>query len=104
MPVMDPSVTRRIRDHYRLIVATQPIADYASRMAVRPTRNFREPKAIELLAFAYALGVAGTLWDWREYLPCPGTQPPPPVIYLGGRLVISAFGFNGRNNIHSRTV
>src|SRR6266446_4052085 len=59
-------------------------------MAVRPARNFREPKAIELLAFAYALGVAGTLWDWREHLLGPGTQPPHLVIDLGGLLVISA--------------
>src|SRR6266851_3452343 len=38
MPVMDPSVTRRIRDHYRLIVATQLIADAVGR---RP-RSYRD--------------------------------------------------------------
>ena len=72
-------------------------------MAVRPARNFREPKAIELLAFAYALGVAGTLWDWREHLLGPGTQPPHFVIDLGGLLVISALAFSGRIDLRSRT-
>jgi len=72
-------------------------------MAVRPARNFREPKAIELLAFAYALGVAGTLWDWREHLLGPGTQPPHLVIDLGGLLVISALAFSGRIDLRSRT-
>ncbi len=72
-------------------------------MAVRPARNFREPKAIELLAFAYALGAAGTLWDWREHLLGPGTQPPHFVIDLGGLLVISALAFSGRIDLRSRT-
>src|SRR5437899_12812350 len=72
-------------------------------MAVHPARNFREPKAIELLAFAYALGVVGTLWDWREHLLGPGTQPPHLVIDLGGLLVISALAFSGRIDLRSRT-
>ena len=72
-------------------------------MAVRPARNLREPKAIELLAFAYALGVAGTLWDWREHLVGPGTQPPHLVIDLGGLLVISVLAFSGRIDLRSRT-
>src|SRR5229473_8393771 len=72
-------------------------------MAARPARNFREPKAIEVLAFAYALGVAGTLWDWREHLLGPGTQPPHLVIDLGGLLVISALAFSGRIDLRSRT-
>ena len=79
------------------------MADYASGMAVRPARDFREPKAIELLAFAYALGVAGTLWDWREHLLGPGTQPPHLVIDLGGLVVISALAFSGRIDLRSRT-
>jgi hypothetical protein len=81
----------------------QPIADYPSRMAVRPARNLREPKAIEVIALAYALGVAGTLWDWREHLVGPGTQPPHLVIDLGGLLVISALAFSGRIDLRSRT-
>ncbi len=72
-------------------------------MAVPPGPKFREPKAIELLAFAYALGVAGTLWDWREHLIGPGTQPPHLVIDVGGLLVISALAFSGRIDLRSRT-
>src|SRR6266571_3981365 len=59
MPVTEPSVRPRMLDDYRLIVATEAIADYASRVAVPPAPKLREP-TIELLAFAYALGVAGT--------------------------------------------
>src|SRR5437879_13011339 len=72
-------------------------------MGVPPAPKFREPTAIELLAFAYALGVAGTLWDWREHLLGPGTQPPHLVIDLGGLLVISALAFSGRIDLRSRT-
>src|SRR5207245_7808454 len=79
------------------------MADYAAGMAVRPARDFRGPKALELLAVAYALGVAGTLWDWREHLLGPGTQPPHLVIDLGGLLVISALAFSGRIDLRSRT-
>ena len=72
-------------------------------MAVPPAPKFREPKPIELLAFAYALGVAGTLWDWREHLLGPGTQPPHLVIDLGGLLVISTLAFSGKIDLRSRT-
>src|SRR5713226_657999 len=84
MPVTEPSVQPLMLDDYRLIVAMEPIADYASRMAVPSAPKVREPKAIELLTFSYALGVAGTLWDWWEHLLGPGTQPPHLVIDLGG--------------------
>jgi hypothetical protein len=100
---MDRSVTRLILDDYRTIVATEPAADYASGMAVRPSGRIREPGAIELLAFAYALGVAGTLWDWREHLLGPGTQPPHLVIDLGGLLVISVLAFSGKIDLRSRS-
>jgi len=72
-------------------------------VAAPPARKFREPKPIELLAFAYALGVAGTLWDWREHLLGPGTQPPHLVIDLGGLLVISTLAFSGKIDLRSRT-
>jgi hypothetical protein len=72
-------------------------------MAVRPGRKVREPRAIELLVFAYALGVAGTLWDWREHLLGPGTQPPHLVIDLGGLLVISVLAFSGKIDLRSRS-
>src|SRR5437899_12596681 len=73
-------------------------------MAVHPARNFREPKAIELLAFAYALGVVGTLWDWREHLLGPGTQAPHLVIYVGGLLDTPALAFIGRIDLRSRNM
>lgn len=72
-------------------------------MAIRSGRNVREPKAIELLAFAYALGIAGTLWDWREHLIGPGSQPPHLVIDLGGLLVILVLAFSGKVDLRSRT-
>lgn len=72
-------------------------------MAVRSGPKIREPKPIELLAFAYALGVVGTLWDWREHLLGPGTQPPHLVIDLGGLLVISVLAFSGKIDLRSRT-
>lgn len=72
-------------------------------MAVRQGRRLLEPKAIELLAFAYALGVAGTLCDWREHLLGPGTQPPHLVIDLGGLLAISVLAFSGKIDLRSRT-
>ncbi len=72
-------------------------------MAVHSSPIFREPKAIELLAIGYALGVVGTVWDWREHLLGPGTQPPHFVITLGGLLVISALAFSGRIDLRSRT-
>ncbi len=84
-------------------VVKRPNAGHASCVAVRSGRKIREPKAIELLAFAYALGIAGTLWDWREHLIGPGTQPAHLVIDLGGLLVISVLAFSGKIDLRSRT-
>src|SRR5712691_2678320 len=72
-------------------------------MAVKSRHSLRGPKPVELLALAYALGVAGTVWDWREHLLGPGTQPPHLVIDLGGLLVISTLAFSGRIDLRSRT-
>jgi hypothetical protein len=72
-------------------------------MAVRSGRSLRSPKPIELLALAYALGVAGTVWDWREHLLGPGTQPPHLVIDLGGLLVLAVLAFSGRMDYRSRS-
>jgi hypothetical protein len=72
-------------------------------MAVQSTRRVRSPKAVELLALAYALGVAGTLWDWREHLLGPGTQPPHLVIDLGGILVLAVLAFSSRMDYRSRS-
>ena len=72
-------------------------------MAVRSRRSLRNPKPVELLALAYALGVAGTLWDWREHLLGPGTQPPHLLIDLGGLLVLAVLAFSGRMDFRSRS-
>lgn len=65
--------------------------------------TLRSPKAVDLLAVAYALGVAGTLWDWREHLIGPGTQPPHFVIDLGGLLVLGVLAFSGKVDFRSRS-
>ena len=66
------------------------------------SRTLRSPKDIELLAAADALGFAGTLWDWREHLIGPGTQPPHFVIDLGGLLVLGVLAFSGKVDFRSR--
>jgi hypothetical protein len=72
-------------------------------MAVRSRRSVRSPRPIELLVLAYALGVAGTLWDWHEHLVGPGTQPPHLVIDLGGLLVLALLALSGKMNYRSRS-
>ena len=72
-------------------------------MAVQSRRSLRNPKPVELLALAYGLGVAGTLWDWREHLLGPGTQPPHLLIDLGGLLVLAVLAFSGRMDFRSRS-
>ena len=72
-------------------------------MAIRSRRSLRSPKPVELLALAYALGVAGTLWDWREHLLGPGTQPPHLVIDIGGLLVLAVLAFSGKMDYRSRS-
>ncbi len=52
--------------------------------------------AVVLLALGYALGLAGTLWDWHDHLVGPGTMPPHLVIDLGGLIVIGVLAFSGR--------
>jgi len=86
-----------------MLVINSSTADYDSAMAVRSSRNLRRPKPVELLALAYALGVAGTLWDWREHLLGPGTQPPHLVIDLGGLLVLAVLAFSGKMDFRSRS-
>ena len=72
-------------------------------MAVQSRRSLRNPKPVELLALAYALGVAGTLWDGREHLLGPGTQPPHLVIDIGGLLVLAVLAFSGKMDYRSRS-
>ena len=61
------------------------------------------PAAVALLALAYALGVAGTMWDWHDHLLGPGTQPPHLVIDLGGLVIIGLLAFSGKTNFRSRS-
>jgi len=72
-------------------------------MAVRSRRSVSSPRPIELLVLAYALGVAGTLWDWREHLVGPGAQPPHLVIDLGGLLVLAVLALSGKMDYRSRS-
>jgi len=72
-------------------------------MAVRSRLSLRNPRPVELLALAYALGFAGTLWDWRQHLLGPGTQPPHLLIDLGGLLAIGVLAFSGRMDFRSRS-
>src|SRR6266852_6729586 len=65
--------------------------------------RLRNPNALELLTLAYALGVVGTIWDWREHLIGAGTQPPHFVINLGGLVVISVLAFSGKIDLGSRS-
>jgi hypothetical protein len=61
----------------------------------------RRPRAVAILALAYALGVAGTLWDWHDHLIGPGTQPPHLVIDLGGLVVLGVLVFSGKTDLRS---
>ena len=47
------------------------------------------------LLAAYLLGVAGTLWDWREHFLGVSSQAPHLVIDLGGLLAIGVLAFTG---------
>ncbi len=60
-------------------------------------------RAVGLLTLAYALGVAGTLWDWHDHLIGPGTQPPHLLIDLGGLLVLGVLAFSGKTDFRSRS-
>jgi hypothetical protein len=63
----------------------------------------RRSRAVGLLALAYSLGVAGTLWDWHDHLVGPGTQPPHLLIDLGGLLVLGVLAFSGKTDFRSRS-
>jgi len=58
---------------------------------------------VGLLAVAYGLGVAGTLWDWHNHLVGPGTQPPHLLSDLGGLVVLGVLAFSGKTEWRSRT-
>jgi hypothetical protein len=72
-------------------------------MAAPQLRVISRPTAVALLTLAYALGVAGTLWDWHDHLIGPGTQPPHLVIDLGGLVVLGVLAFSGKTDLRSRS-
>lgn len=66
-------------------------------MGSRPTLSGSPIRTATVpLVLGYALGVAGTLWDWHEHLVGPGTMPPHLVIDLGALVVIGVLSFSGR--------
>ncbi|HEV2415263.1 MAG TPA: hypothetical protein VGX27_10675 [Candidatus Dormibacteraeota bacterium] len=50
--------------------------------------------SLQLLLAAYSLGVAGTLWDWREHFLGFSVQAPHLVIDVGALLAIGVLGFS----------
>lgn len=67
----------------------------------KPSR--RELSSVELLGVGYGVGVVGTLWDWREHLLGPGSQPPHVLIDIGALLVLGVLAFSGRVDLRSRS-
>lgn len=61
-------------------------AGSAARLKLGPT---------QALLAAYLMGVAGTLWDWREHYLGISSQAPHLVIDLGGLLAIGVLAFTG---------
>ncbi len=53
---------------------------------------------------AYLLGVAGTLWDWREHFLGVSSQAPHLVIDAGGLLAIGVLAFTDWDQIRGRTL
>lgn len=72
-------------------------------MAAPRVSDLTRRPAAALLALAYALGVAGTLWDWHDHLIGPGTQPPHVMIDLGGLVVLGVLAFSGKTDPRSRS-
>ena len=72
-------------------------------MAKRAKQGRRRRVALWLLTVGYAIGVFGTLWDWRQHLLGPGTQPPHVLIDLGGLLVVGVLAFSGKIDYRSRS-
>ena len=63
----------------------------------------RRRSTYALLA-AYLLGVAGTLWDWREHFVGVSSQAPHLVIDAGGLLAIGVLAFTDWDQIRGRTL
>ena len=61
-------------------------------------------RAVHLLALAYLLGVAGSLWDWHEHLIGAANQFPHVVIDVGGLLAIGVLASSGWKEVSNRTL
>ena len=61
-------------------------------------------RAVHLLALAYLMGVAGSLWDWHEHLIGVSNQFPHVVIDVGGLLAIGVLAFSGWQEVSNRTL
>ena len=61
-----------------------------------------KPNAIHLLLASYLVGVAGTLWDWREHYIGVSSQAPHLAIDLGGLLAIGVLAFSDWKRISER--
>ena len=72
-------------------------------MATTSKPSRRDLSPIQLLAIGYAVGVVGTLWDWREHVLGPGTQPPHILIDLGGLFVLGVLALSGKIDYRSRS-
>jgi len=59
---------------------------------------------VHALLAAYLLGVAGTLWDWREHFLGVSSQAPHLVIDAGGLLAIGVLAFTDWDQIRGRTL
>jgi hypothetical protein len=76
---------------------------YACAVVVSAAGRTSRFVTVGLLAVAYGLGVAGTLWDWHDHLFGPGTQPPHLLSDLGGLVVLGVLAFSGKTDLRSRT-
>jgi hypothetical protein len=63
-----------------------------------------KPRLVQALALAYLLGVAGTLWDWREHYLGLSVQAPHLLIDVGGLLAIGVLAFTDWERIRGGTL
>jgi len=63
-----------------------------------------ESGRVHLLFAAYVLGVAGTLWDWREHYVGINNQAAHLVIDAGGLLAVGVLAFSGWTRIGRSTL
>ena len=61
-------------------------------------------RAVHLLALAYLMGVAGSLWDWHEHLIGAANQFPHILIDFGALLAIGVLAFSEWKEVSNRTL